>query len=122
LGSGAVLEPPAVVAGLDDVVHLCGALEMSERRACTLIAADRTMIRYRSRRPPETELRAHAGIALWPTGEQALANCLRLVDMARRFERRACSFRAFVEQIEADAEVAKRARLPSSRKALKAFE
>jgi len=40
------------------VVHLCTALEMSERRACTLIAADRTMIRYRSRRPPETELRA----------------------------------------------------------------
>ena len=31
---------------------------MSERRACSLIAADRTMIRYRSRRPPETELRA----------------------------------------------------------------
>jgi ATP-dependent helicase/nuclease subunit A len=104
LGSGAVLEAPAVVAGLDDVVHLCGALEMSERRACTLVAADRTMIRYRSRRPPETELRAHARIALWPTGEQALANCLRLVDMARRFERRASSFRAFVEQIEADAE------------------
>ena len=40
------------------VVHLCTALEMSERRACTLIAADRTMIRYCSRRPPETELRA----------------------------------------------------------------
>jgi putative transposase len=40
------------------VAHLCTALEMSERRACTLIAADRTMIRYRSRRPPETELRA----------------------------------------------------------------
>jgi putative transposase len=39
------------------VAHLCGRLEMSERRACTLIAADRTMIRYRSRRPPETELR-----------------------------------------------------------------
>jgi hypothetical protein len=31
---------------------------MSERRACTLIAADRTMVRYRSRRPPETVLRA----------------------------------------------------------------
>jgi transposase InsO family protein len=31
---------------------------MSERRACSLVAADRTMIRYRSRRPPETELRA----------------------------------------------------------------
>ena len=40
------------------VAHLRGALEMSERRACTLIAADRTMIRYRSRRPPEAELRA----------------------------------------------------------------
>jgi putative transposase len=40
------------------VAHLRGVLEMSERRACTLIAADRTMIRYRSRRPPETELRA----------------------------------------------------------------
>jgi ATP-dependent exoDNAse (exonuclease V) beta subunit len=49
-------------------------------------------------------VRAHAGIALWPNGEQALANCLRLVDLARRFERRASSFRAFVEQIEADAE------------------
>jgi putative transposase len=31
---------------------------MSERRACILIAADRTMIRYRSRRPAEAELRA----------------------------------------------------------------
>ena len=31
---------------------------MSERRACTLVAADRKMIRYRSRRPPDTELRA----------------------------------------------------------------
>ena len=40
------------------VAHLRSALEMSERRACTLVAADRTMIRYRSRRPPETELRA----------------------------------------------------------------
>jgi hypothetical protein len=31
--------------------------------------------------------RAHAGIALWPNGEQALANCQRLIDMARHFER-----------------------------------
>jgi len=30
---------------------------LSERRACTIIGADRTMIRYRSRRPPELELR-----------------------------------------------------------------
>jgi putative transposase len=38
--------------------HLRDAMEMSERRACTLIAADRTMVRYRSRRPPEAALRA----------------------------------------------------------------
>jgi transposase InsO family protein len=31
---------------------------MSERRACSLVAADRKMIRYRSRRPPDTQLRA----------------------------------------------------------------
>ena len=31
---------------------------MSERRACSVIAADRKMIRYRSCRPPETGLRA----------------------------------------------------------------
>jgi len=43
-------------------------------------------------------LRAHAGIALWPTGEQALANC------QRHFEGGASSFRAFVERLEADAE------------------
>src|SRR6185437_13725729 len=42
----------------DAVAHLRGVLEMSERRACSLVAADRKMIRYRSRRPPETELRA----------------------------------------------------------------
>jgi transposase InsO family protein len=37
---------------------LRGVLEVSERRACSLVAADRKMIRYRSRRPPDTELRA----------------------------------------------------------------
>jgi transposase InsO family protein len=31
--------------------------EMSERRACTMIAADRKMVRYRSRRPADTVLR-----------------------------------------------------------------
>ncbi len=50
-------------------------------------------------------VRAHAGIAIWPTGEQALANCLRVVDLARRFERGgAPSFRSFVERLLADAE------------------
>jgi putative transposase len=40
------------------VAHLRNVLQMSERRACTLVAADRKMIRYRSRRPPDRELRA----------------------------------------------------------------
>jgi ATP-dependent helicase/nuclease subunit A len=48
--------------------------------------------------------RAHAGIAIWPHGEQALANVLRVIDLARRFEAEAAtSFRAFVERLEADA-------------------
>src|SRR6516165_4523016 len=40
------------------VAHLRDVLEMSERRASSLVAADRKMIRYRSRRPADTELRA----------------------------------------------------------------
>ena len=40
------------------VAHLRSVLAMSERRACTILAADRKMIRYRSCRPPDAELRA----------------------------------------------------------------
>jgi putative transposase len=39
------------------VAHLRNVVQMSERRACTLVAADRKMIRYRSRRSPDVELR-----------------------------------------------------------------
>src|SRR5882724_6269872 len=39
------------------VAHLRTAFQISERRACSVIAADRTSIRYRSCRPPDTELR-----------------------------------------------------------------
>lgn len=42
----------------DAVAHLRKVLGMSERRACTLVAADRKMIRYQSRRPPDIELRS----------------------------------------------------------------
>ena len=50
--------------------------------------------------------RAHAGIAIWPTGDQALANIIRLMDQSRRYEarRRATSFRGFVDELEARAE------------------
>ena len=39
------------------VAHLRNVLHMSERRACILVTADRKMIRYRSRRLPDIELR-----------------------------------------------------------------
>jgi ATP-dependent helicase/nuclease subunit A len=48
--------------------------------------------------------RAHAGVAIWPAGEQALGNILRVLDMARRFEQgNVTSFRAFVGRLEEDA-------------------
>ena len=39
------------------VAHLRMRFEISERRACAVIAADRKTVRYQSRRPPETALR-----------------------------------------------------------------
>ena len=41
----------------EGVAHLRAAMGLSERRACTLVDADRATIRYRSRRAPDTELR-----------------------------------------------------------------
>jgi len=49
--------------------------------------------------------RAHAGFAHWSTGEQALANIMRLTDMARKAERNGLiSFRAFVDWLDEQAE------------------
>ena len=39
------------------VAHLQAELGLSERRACSIVNADRKMVRYRFRRPPDTELR-----------------------------------------------------------------
>lgn len=39
------------------VAHLQAAMGLSERRACSIVGADRKMVRYRSCRPSETELR-----------------------------------------------------------------
>ena len=39
------------------VAHLRAELALSERRACSIVSADRKMIRYQSCRPPDTELR-----------------------------------------------------------------
>ena len=46
------------VAQREAVAHLRDFHGMSERRACRIIDADRKSVRYQSRRPPETELRA----------------------------------------------------------------
>src|SRR6266705_2577223 len=53
--SGKKMVGPAVKR--EAVAHLRTAFQMSERRACAIIAADRTTIRYRSCRPPDAELR-----------------------------------------------------------------
>lgn len=41
----------------DAVAHLKAEMGLSERRACQIISADRKMVRYRSCRPREVELR-----------------------------------------------------------------
>ena len=76
------------------------------------LAVLRDLHRGRNRRPIADTItrllaatRAHAGLAIWPTGEQALANVTRLVDMARRAERQGVtSFRGFVDRLVEEAE------------------
>jgi len=46
--------PAAKRAG---VAHLKAVMGLSERRACLIVGADRKMVRHRSCRPPDTELR-----------------------------------------------------------------
>ena len=41
----------------EGVAHLRATMGLSERRACSIVSADRKMVRYRSCRPPDTELR-----------------------------------------------------------------
>ena len=41
----------------EGVAHLRATMGLSERRACSIVSADRKMVRYRSSRPPDTELR-----------------------------------------------------------------
>jgi len=72
----------------------------------------RELHRNRNRRPIAATIqtllastRAHAGFANWSTGEQALANIMRLTDMARSAERKGLiSFRSFVNWLDEEAE------------------
>lgn len=78
----------------------------------TALGILRSLHRGRNRRPIADTIgrllsatRAHAGFANWSTGEQALANVARLMDMARRAERGGLiSFRAFVDWLVDQAE------------------
>ena len=54
--------PPSAKASL-----ICRRQDQSERRACGIVGADRKMVRYRSCRPPETELRGHCASWLSPS-------------------------------------------------------
>src|SRR5690606_10620183 len=40
------------------VAHLRAEYEVSERRACQVLGADRSMVRYRATRPEDAEIRA----------------------------------------------------------------
>ena len=47
-----------------------------------------------------SETRAHASLAMWPSGEQALANAIAVLDLARNADvRGASSFREFIETL-----------------------
>jgi ATP-dependent exoDNAse (exonuclease V) beta subunit len=83
------------------------ALSPAAREVAQALKTLGRLHRRRNRRPiagTVSELlaatRAHAGLAFWSGGEQALANVLHLADLGRRFESRGVtSFRAFVEQL-----------------------
>lgn len=77
---------PNVIDGLE---LLCG-LHLERNRRPAADTAERLL----------SETRAHASLAMWPSGEQALANALAIVDLARNFDSRGgASFRAFVESL-----------------------
>lgn len=51
------------------------------------------------------ETRAHASLAMWPSGEQALANAIAVLDLARNADvRGTSSFRGFIEALSEQAE------------------
>jgi len=80
-------------------------LEPDTREVAEALAVLGELHRFRNRRPIADTLgrlfdatRAHAGLAMGHAGEQALANALRVLDLARRFESSgATSFRSFVD-------------------------
>jgi len=113
LDDGALLRFRAAAGTLHPFRKLPADLPAELDEIGSALAVLRELGRGRNRRPiAETiarllaAVRAHAAIAIWPTGEQALANVMRLMDLARRYEARRAvrSFRGFVDELEARAE------------------
>jgi ATP-dependent exoDNAse (exonuclease V) beta subunit len=93
----------------------CAEAELSDsqREIAQVLALLLRLHRARNRVPVSStlanflaELRAHAGIAVWPTGEQSLGNVFKLLSLARSYERKqtASSFRGFIAWLEQNAE------------------
>ena len=113
LDDGALLRFRAAAGSLHPFRKLPADLPAELKEIADALTVLRELSRGRNRRPiAETigrllaAVRAHAAIAIWPTGEQALANVMRLMDLARRYEARRAvrSFRGFVDELQARAE------------------
>jgi ATP-dependent exoDNAse (exonuclease V) beta subunit len=82
---------PDVAAGLD----LLKSLHLGRNRQPIADTIERFL----------SETRAHASLAMWPSGEQALANAIAVLDLARNADvRGTSSFRAFIEMLTEQAE------------------
>ncbi|MEB2285091.1 MAG: UvrD-helicase domain-containing protein [Myxococcales bacterium] len=109
LGDGALLAFHERFGTLHPFRRVPDELPPALAEVAEAMALLRDLHRGRNRRPLADTIarflaatRAHAGVAIWPAGEQALANVMRLMDLARRAERQGItSFRAFVDRLAA---------------------
>lgn len=90
-----------------DTVELSDA----DREVAAALMVIGELHRQRNKRPVSATVhtfleatRAHAGVAFWTAGAQALANVLQLAELSRRHERRATSFRDVVEALQEEAD------------------
>ena len=72
------------VARREAVAHLKVTFEVSERRACCVLGADRTSVRYRSTRPDDAAVRARLRELAALRG--TVRNCVREAMMMKRGE------------------------------------
>ncbi|HSP97091.1 MAG TPA: UvrD-helicase domain-containing protein [Candidatus Dormibacteraeota bacterium] len=96
-------ELPAALAPIGEALALLGDLHRGRNRRPVADTIARLL----------DATRAHAGFALRPSGEQALANVLHVAELARTYEvGGGISFRGFVERLQEEAERAQTAEAP----------